>query len=254
MAKKKFKPSYRLGYMGCAHAPYHNEEAVWVALDNILSKKPNEVIFSEMFDFYKVGWWRKDPKRMSFSDEVDLDQKLVKDLTKEIRKCKSVEKITYIKGNHDVRLDSYLMDKAPELYGWKEITVPEKMNFAKYGWDWVDNAELLLAGGSSYHVGKLYFLHGHEVKVSWRAINVAKLYYEKCRVNVIALHIHRTQEWMIRTLAQKFQGGWTVGCCCSLSSEFSLHNSWNHGFALVSYDEDGYFSVQNKKIIKGRVV
>jgi hypothetical protein len=254
MAKKKVKPAYRVEFMGCAHIPYHNEEALWVALDYALSKNPDEVIFTELFDFYKVGWWRKDPQRMSFTAEVEIDQQMVAKLTKEIKKAKSVEKVTYIKGNHDVRLDSYLMDHAPELYGWDELTVPEKMNFSKHNWNWVDNAELLLAGGAPYNVGKLYFLHGHEVKVAWRAINPAKLYYEKCRTNIIAAHLHKTSEWIVRTIAQQHTGGWCIGCLCNLSSEFSLHNSWIHGLADIVYDADGLFSVNNKKIIKGRVV
>lgn len=46
---------------------------------------------------------------------------------------------------------------------------------------------------------------------------------------------------------------WTTGCLCGLHPEFARMNEWNHGFAYVTSDIDGAFTVENKRIVDGRI-
>jgi hypothetical protein len=47
---------------------------------------------------------------------------------------------------------------------------------------------------------------------------------------------------------------WSVGGLCNLRPKYMPLNKWNHGFATIEIHTDGMWSVENKKIISGRVV
>jgi hypothetical protein len=48
---------------------------------------------------------------------------------------------------------------------------------------------------------------------------------------------------------------WSIGCLCGLHPEYAPLNKWVHGFAIVHGEsEDGYFEVENKRIVEGRIV
>ena len=48
-------------------------------------------------------------------------------------------------------------------------------------------------------------------------------------------------------------GAWAVGCLCGLSPDYMPINDWNLGFAFITRENDGNFSVENKKIINGYI-
>jgi len=45
-----------------------------------------------------------------------------------------------------------------------------------------------------------------------------------------------------------------VGCLCDLHPRFMPGNQWNHGFAVVYFNEDGTFMVENKKVVEKMVL
>ena len=101
-------------------------------------------------------------------------------------------------------------------------------------------------------IGKLYVLHGHEIKISMGAVNFAKLHYDKNPVCQINAHHHQTQEYVIRKMDLNVDVSYTVGALCNLHPDYAPANRWNHGFAIVNWTEEG-FEVWNKKIIDGKV-
>ena len=249
MPKKKKAPKTAL-YLTDFHVPYHNEEAIGLALEYGLSADPDEIIISEVPDCYQVSSWKKDPTRLPFLDELELSRKWIDKLAKKFKK----QKVTYLVGNHDERLNNYLIKNAPELVGIKELELPFQLGIHKYNWQYIDNRKLMMAKSPPLKIGHLTFLHGHEVKTGWGAVNLAKIYYERCRTNVVVAHHHRCQEWVVRTIAGKHEGSWLLGCLCLLSPEFLPHNDWIHGFAIIRFDADGDFRVENCKIINGKVL
>jgi hypothetical protein len=122
------------------------------------------------------------------------------------------------------------------------------------GWRYISNVELMQNDLQPYKLGKLFVLHGHEIKMSWGAVNFARLYYLKTHCNVLAFHHHQTHEYIASKLDNSIEGAWTGGCLCKLHPEYAPNNAWNHGFTVVTWDADGDFSVQNKKIIGGKVL
>lgn len=232
------------------HAPYHDEESLEIAISYGLKSKINHVILAGDFvDFYRISYWKTDPTRMPFPDEVNLCRKILRDMRSRIKKP-----ITLLAGNHELRLQSYLWNKAPEIVGIDSITVPGLLALDKFKIQYMDNVDAIQRGVGPLSLGKLHVLHGHEFRVSGRAVNIAKIYYERAGVNIIMGHHHRTQEWMVRKLNGKIEGCYAVGCLCDMSPDYMPLNNWNHGFAIVSVSGDGRFSVWNKKIIEGRVM
>ena len=39
-----------------------------------------------------------------------------------------------------------------------------------------------------------------------------------------------------------------------MNPDYAIINNWNHGFAVIEYEDNGDFTVFNKKIINGKVV
>jgi len=250
MPRKKKSRKKTVGFLGDFHSPYHNTEAIEIACDYMLSYRIDTIILTELPDFYQVSSWKKDPLRMPFDEELELDKKLVKKLTKRFKKQEKI----YIPGNHDERLIHYVWNKAPQITGLTKDIISKVLGFQENDWLYQDNKKAMSEGKGPLSIGKLVYLHGHEVKTGWGAVNLAKIYYERCKTNVIFAHHHRWQELCGRTIRGEHEGAWGVGCMCDLYAEYMPHNDWIHGFALIDYDEDGFFSVANKKIIHGRVV
>ena len=94
------------------HIPYHNRSALRLVMKVAKFYRPEVVIIlGDWVDFYQVSAHLKDPSRMErFEDEVKEGNKLLRQL-----ESYSYGERYYIMGNHEFRLDRYLMSNAPDL-------------------------------------------------------------------------------------------------------------------------------------------
>lgn len=237
--------------MADIHSPYYDEEAMGICVEHTARLDPDYLILNGDFaDFYQVSSWGKDPTRPSFPDEVEHNRKILNELGSFFPKSKKF----YIEGNHEYRLNMFLMNRASALYGLDCLTVTEILQTEKAGFNYVVNRELLQDKGEPFKIGKLYFLHGHEVRCSYTSVNIARIYYLKCQVNLMVAHHHQLQEYTQKKLNNRREGCWSTGCLCELSADYSPVNNWTHGFAIIEWNDDGSFLVQNRQIIDGRVL
>ena len=235
--------------------PYHDELAISTALDWGLSKNPDMVIMDgDIVDCYKISSWKTDPTRPHFGEEVKISREVLHKINEKIDKCRSVKEKIFISGNHEDRLTRELWSGSHKLAGLDILNIPKLYEIKEMGWKYVDNAQLLREELCPFKLGKLNILHGHEVKVNYSVVNIPRIYYQKCLVNLLVAHHHRTQENIERKLDHSHDGAWSIGCLCKLSQDYSPINKWNHGFAMVKWDSQGDFSVENKKIINGKVL
>ena len=232
------------------HAPYHDQRALDCALNYGVEYDPDVVIMhGDGVDCYAISFFKNDPTKPHFAREVEL----ARDTIEEITECfPNAEKI-YIEGNHELRLRSELWGNSKKLAGLDILTIPNLYGLNDMGWDYVSNSELLQNDLKPFSLGKLYILHGTEIRVSYSVVNIPRIYYYRAHVNMLVAHHHATQEYIQRKLDNTHEGAWSVGCLCKLSPEYSPSNNWNHGFATVDVYSDGNFSVDNKKIIDGVV-
>ena len=241
----------RVGLLFDVHAPYHDKVAYYTALDYLKGLKPKVtklVLAGDYCDNYKISFWKSDPNRMEYEEEVNF----VADMLKELRKMFYRIPIDYLEGNHEERLFRYLRDKAPDLLFRNKIE--DVLDLKRRNINYISNIDRMCAGKEPYKLGKLYVLHGHEKKVSMNAINLARLFYLKCKCNVIAGHHHREDHTLVKKLDGSYEGAWTVGTLGKLSERYAPINDWTHGFAYVDVFKDNWFEVHNKIIISGRVL
>ena len=156
------------------------------------------------------------------------------------------ERIIYKVGNHDFRLDNYVMTRAGELWGLDAIKLNELLKLNDMDIHFVDSSRPI-------HVGELMIAHGHEWGGGGGGINAARGMFLKANCNLLIGHFHRSQEFIFRNGLNKTNGVWVQGCLCSLSPQYLPFNNWNHGFSVVEMSASGAFVVHNKKIIDGIV-
>lgn len=129
------------------HRPYHDKRAWALFLQVAKDMRPKHLIqIGDFADFYKVSSHSKDPARvLTFNEELD-DVNVGLD---ELDALGATSKI-FCAGNHENRLERYLQDKAPELYG--VVSIPELFGLKERGWEYV-------AYKNYTRLGKLYISH-----------------------------------------------------------------------------------------------
>ncbi len=237
-----------VGYLGDLHVPNHDEESLGLAMENCLKKGVDTVIISELPELRPVSYWNTNEGLLEY--EIEQCRVVVEGLSKKFKK----QDIIYLPGNHDERLEMYIRKHAPALQHLRGLNVRSLLDMDKNGWVYQDNKVEMRKGNGPLRIGKLSIIHGHEVKTGWGSVNLAKIYYDKCRCNILFGHHHRCQEWIVRTLTNSHEGSWGVGCLCELNPAFLPHNDWVHGFAIIEFYDDGFFKVTNRKIIQGRIL
>lgn len=224
------------------HIPYHDRNAVLTALTYGREQGIDTVYMNgDILDFYSVSRWSKNPDKPLMRREVQLAQNFFAGLRKMFPKAKMIFK----SGNHEYRFDRYIMDVAPGLFGLDGFNIPSILKLADYDIDYVDDKTITIAG-------ELNILHGHEVRFG--GVNVARSMYMKASTNVIFGHFHVSQEYTQRSLNGKLHGCWAIGSLCDLKPDYHPINNWNHGFAIITVNEDGTFEVESKKIIGSKVL
>lgn len=232
------------------HVPYHREDALTLALRH--GKKENVdaiIINGDMCDFHSISFYEKNPEQRDYADEVETC-KLVLEL---IRDLFPKAMIVFKEGNHEERLWRYLWGKAPELFslrngnGERLLGLESLLDLKSFQIKLVDERKPILCGEH------LYLVHGHE----WRKpmsnpVNPARGLYMRAKANAICGDLHQTSNHTQTGLAHTVSC-WSVGCLSELHPAYMPINSWNLGFATVLLD-GGSWSVQNYKIINGRVV
>jgi predicted phosphodiesterase len=233
-----------------AHVPYQDVKTYDICMGYIKNWAPDEIYLAgDFMDFKDVSYWKNDPRRMPFVDEIRLGKEYLQNL----RMNFPTQKIVYLEGNHEDRLARYMWTKAPELCGIPELSVPRLLELDSFGIEYVSNVARMNMGVPPLRLGKLYLLHGHEVDLSSGVVNLARTMYFKTHTNVLFGHHHQSQHYIFKKLDNTYEGSWMTGCLCKLSENYKPQNNWIHGFATIKYNQQ-YFKIRNKIIIDGQIL
>jgi predicted phosphodiesterase len=156
----------------------------------------------------------------------------------------------FIAGNHEHRLQRYLLKKAPELAKLDELQLENFLKLKDLEIDFVSSLQLIKAG-------KLNILHGHEFGgFVFNPVNPARGLFNRAKTNSLCGHFHQTSSHHENNLNNEGMACFTTGALCQLNPEYRpfAFTKWNIGFAFVEIFTDGYFHVHNKRIIDGRVL
>ena len=234
----------KLGVFSDLHIPYHNPQAVEVAIGHMKKAKCDTLLINgDLGDFYACSRHEKDPRRR-LADELDAIRQFLFWLRSQFPK----QRILYKIGNHETNLERYLMREAPVLLGVPDFTIRDVLKLDAFDIEVVESLQLIEAG-------KLSIYHGHELPQGMSSpVNPARGLWMRVQETIMCGHWHRTSEHTETTgISRKVSSCWSVGCLCDLSPDYAIVNRWNHGFAIVDIDKTGAFEVHNHKIIDGRV-
>ena len=94
------------------HFPYQDDKAVEAFIRYVEDHQPKIVVLNgDVLDFYKLSRFSKDPAGKNPAEEIEMCREFLKD----IRKVVPNSEIYYIIGNHETRLEKYVLDNAPQI-------------------------------------------------------------------------------------------------------------------------------------------
>lgn len=229
------------------HWPYACRESWKVYLSVIanMNKGDEVVIIGDFADYLAVSSHAKDPDRMPFADEVEAVNEALDELA--VIASKAGVSVVFCQGNHEFRLERYLRDKAPELFG---IVKAEKLlNIRLRGWKWVPYK-------SVYKAGKVHFTH--DVGVSGKHAAMRSL--EAFGGNLVIGHTHRGGVAYAGNIRGEQHFCLNVGH--GLDTEhidymhkFKAEKDWQKGFGFIQVDRaTGLAYAQFIPIVRNRCV
>lgn len=240
-----FKGHKRVVVLSDLHIPYHSISAVTSVIDYCKKEKPDALLLNgDALDFHALSRFQKDPRKKSFSQELDVFKAMMIVFEKEIK-----AKIYYKLGNHCERYENYLAQKAGELDGVEEFAFENILKARARGIEVISDKRII-------KLNKLNVVHGHEFGMSvFSPVNIARGLYMKAKVSALQGHNHQVSEHTEPDLDGKIVKTWSSGCLCELHPKYLPINKWAHGFTIVDLDPNKRdFEVRNKTINKGRVL
>jgi predicted phosphodiesterase len=227
------------------HIPYHNIEAISLAMDYGIEKKVNTIFINgDLIDCATVSKFEPDLKKRSLKEEFDL----TKDFLRQLRFYFPDAEIYWLKGNHCIRWEKFLMSKVHQIWDDPYFHLEERLRLNEERIKILDDATLVKAG-------KLAITHGHHIfKGIFSPVSPARGAYMKAKQSVIVGHLHRPSYHPETDMEGNIVAAWSLGCLCELKPKYSpLISNSQHGFAHVVIEESGDFTVYNKTIINGKV-
>jgi predicted phosphodiesterase len=227
------------------HIPYHNVEAITLAMNYGIKAKVNTIFINgDLMDFHQLSRFMKDPKKRSVKHEFDTTKAFLVSL----REAFPAAEIYWLKGNHCVRYEHWLMTKAYEIFDDEYYHLENRLRLNEQRIKIIDDKTLVKAG-------QLSITHGHHVmRGFFSPVNSARGAWMKAKQSIIIGHVHKVSNHVEVNLDGETFGCWSTGSLCELRPDYSpLVSNYQHGFAHVAVDDDGSFAVNNYQIINGRI-
>ncbi len=240
----KINGEHRALVLSDIHIPFHDKQALEVALDYGADRKPTLVVLNgDIGDHYAQSHFLNDPRLRNFPDEIRQTKFFLKGLRKRFPKARIIYKL----GNHEERYEKYMQHKAEELIGVDEFEFQNIFHLK-------DHKIELVKDKRPIRLGKLNILHGHEHMRGISApVNPARGLFLKSKCHAMCGHNHQSSQHSETNVEQHVVSTWSTGCLCGLHPLYAPINNWNNGFAFVDVDKSGAFTVANLRIIDGRI-
>jgi predicted phosphodiesterase len=226
------------------HIPYQDNIAVELALSYGESKKVSTIILlGDIIDFYQISTFLHNPKKQSVFEEINLTRIFLQDLRKRFPNAR----IIFKRGNHEDRLDKYIIRNAPEIHSLIDNLLPNVLKLQDL------NIEHII---DPFQLGYLWLLHGHEFRCTGNAEWICNLAFNQIHDHFIMGHWHRKQDKIFPHITQdKKWSGNAIGWLGSpvAAEDYARLNKWNNGFAIIDFNKKGQFKVDNKVILNGEI-
>jgi predicted phosphodiesterase len=240
-----FSGHKRIAILSDIHVPYHSISSLTAAIEFCKKEKPDGLLLNgDTMDCHHLSRFIKDPKSRDFKLELDTFKALINVFEKQL-KCKIYFKI----GNHELRYQLFLQQKANELIGVEEFDFENIIKARARGITIIGDKQVM-------KLNELNGIHGHEYIGGISApVNVARGLYLRGKVSAFQGHNHSTSEHSETDMNGKIVTTWSIGCLSELHPNYMPLNKWNHGMGIVDLDANGRdYQFRNKRIFKGKVL
>lgn len=227
------------------HIPYHDIDAITIALDYGVKAKVNTIFINgDLLDFHMLSRFDKDPKKRSVKQEFDAAKQFLVSL----RATFPTASIYWLKGNHCIRYELWLRQKAHEVFEDEYYSMENRLRLNEERVTIIDDKRLV-------KIGKLSVTHGHHImKGFFSPVNSARGVYMKAKQSTIIGHVHKVSTHSETDMDGKVITTWSTGSLCELKPDYSpMVSNYQHGFAHVVVEPNGDYTVKNYQIIKGKL-
>lgn len=213
------------------HIPFQDDLAVLAFCAYIERNPVHTVILNgDVLDMFMLSRFTKGEGRNPL-EEIEECRNLLQRIK---RAAGSRANLYYVIGNHETRLERYVLAKAPELASLVE-DVFTIIKAEDYGF----------TGCASLTINdKVVIKHGTLLgnKSGLSAIKEMEASY----MSGASGHTHRLCKYIARKAGRKFF--WMeTGCLCGLNPEYMVNPNWQQGFARIDFKD---YKVKSAKIIE----
>lgn len=220
------------------HVPFHDRLAYELMLKVAVSTKIDKIVqLGDFIDAYPISKYVKEPHRSSGFDlqnEIDCAHDIIKELS-------DIAELTILEGNHEIRLEKYLKERAPGLYGLDAIKIKKLLTTIK---DKKTDKPAILKNPVFYEksifLGKLFVFHGDlwTKSGSQHSSQTAMRNVDRSGLNIMHGHIHRLGSYYVTKRGYELKG-FEMGCMCNTEVEYVHHPNWQIAFGFVHYRDAG---------------
>jgi predicted phosphodiesterase len=206
-----------------SHFPFHDKKVVRMFVEFIGRVQPDVVgLLGDIGDCYSISRFDKRPDRMA-KFPLRKEIKIIRSFLQSIRDVAPNADIKYVKGNHEARLEAFLMRKAPELYGLDVLSWPSLLGLKELNIKYYDEG---------FKFGSLYCTHGSVIRK--HGGYTARAEFEKNGCSGISGHSHRDGAHPKRNRGGVYKW-WENFCMCDLDPEYiDGVADWTQGFSYVT--------------------
>lgn len=227
------------------HIPYHDVDAVTLAIKYGLDNNVNTIFINgDLMDFHGLSRFEKDPRKRSVKQEFEA----TKNFLVALREAFPTQEIYWLKGNHCVRYEKWLMTKVYEVFDDEYYHLEQRLALNEQRIKIINDKVLV-------KVGKLAITHGHHImRGFFSPVNSARGAWMKAKQSVLIGHVHKVSTHVEVNLDGHNYGCWSTGSLCELKPDYSpLASNYQHGFAHILVQDNGDFAVKNMHIINGKI-
>jgi predicted phosphodiesterase len=227
------------------HIPFQDNNAITIMFNYASRYKPDTiVILGDLIDCFSESSFSIEPDVIRMKDEIEKTIQFIQTL----KEVFTGAKIYFKFGNHCKRHDMYIQQKAPEIWGLEGLRLDSLLKLADMGINYIAEDRILDLNG-------LILLHGHEYKNAITSpANPARSLFLRTKSTALCGHYHQASEHSEPTVNGEMISTWSLGCLCQMHPKYMPLNKWTQGFALYFKHDDGFWHIENKKIMSGHVV
>ena len=229
------RSAYREAVLSDHQIPFQDDLAVEISFELLRDYNPDLIyLLGDVMDNFAVSRWLTDPTRKCY----EMERALTLDYLQRIRREFPRADVRWYMGNHELRLRSELLKKAPALADLLENELSFERIFD------LDALNIHVVY-KPQAVGKLYHLHGHENYTQGQVVHVALRNLRWLKRSSICGHWHRFQAFWDKEVDGSTKIALTNGCLFDSSimpgGGYTSIDTGQRGITLIDYDEMGHF-------------